>query len=260
MRTHGITIGPDDAVYCTDDGNHTVRKFSTDGKLLMTLGTPNQPSDTGYNGSNLDTITHAGPPFNRPTNLAVAPNGELYISDGYGNARVHRYSPDGDLLQSWGEPGAGPGQFNLPHGIAVDRAGRVFVADRENDRIQIFSPDGEFLDQWTDVQRPTQIVIDAEGRLYVSELWWHVGQKSYRHGAIHQELPGRLSILDADGRVISRWGGAEACAPGNFVAPHGLCVDSRGDIYVAEVAWTFAVSRDLAPPDCHTFQKFARRG
>jgi DNA-binding beta-propeller fold protein YncE len=257
LRTHGITVGPDDMLYCTDDGNHTVRKFTPDGQLLLTLGTSGVASDTGYVHGDLNSIAHGGPPFNRPTNLAVAPNGELYVSDGYGNARVHRFSASGELVQSWGQPGIEPGQFHLPHGIAVDRNGRVLVADRENDRVQVFSPEGEFLTIWTDVQRPTQIFIDREDRLYVSELWWHVGQFSYAHGEIEQARPGRVSVLDLDGNVLARWGNADACAPGSFVAPHGLCVDSHGDVYVAEVTWTFAVSRGLAPPDCHTLQKFA---
>src|SRR5262249_5651506 len=160
-----------------DDGNHTVRKFTPQGELLLTLGTAGVPSDTGYVGPQpgisgstlLGTIKRGGPPFNCPTNLAFAPNGEFYVSDGYGNARVHRFTPDGTLLQSWGEPGAEPGQFNLPHGIAVHPDQRVFVADRENDRIQIFSPDGGFLDQWLDVQRPTQLLIGADGVVHVAE-------------------------------------------------------------------------------------------
>jgi DNA-binding beta-propeller fold protein YncE len=258
-RTHGITIGPDDMLYCTDDGDHTVRKFTLDGELLLTLGTSGVPSDTGYIHGDLNSITHGGPPFNRPTNLAVAPNGDLYVSDGYGNARVHRFSADGRSLRSWGEPGMEPGQFHLPHGIAVDRDGRVLVADRENDRIQIFGPDGEFIGLWTDVQRPTQLFIDNDDRIFVSELWWHVGQFSYALGKIDQARPGRVSVLDGQGNVLTRWWSEDACASGSFVAPHGLCVDSRGDLYVAEVTWTFAVSRGLAPSDCHTLQKFARQ-
>jgi DNA-binding beta-propeller fold protein YncE len=259
LRTHGITVGPDDLLYCTDDGDHTVRKFTPDGQLLLTLGTSGVASDTGYVHGDLNSITHGGPPFNRPTNLAVAPNGELYVSDGYGNARIHRFTASGELVQSWGQPGIEPGQFHLPHGIAVDRDGRVLVADRENDRVQVFSPEGEFLAMWSDVQRPTQIIIDPEDRLYVSELWWHAGQYSYAHGKIEQSRPGRVSVFDRDGNVLARWGGPDACAPGSFVAPHGLSVDSHGDVYVAEVTWTFAVSRGLAPPDCHTLQKFARK-
>ena len=258
-RTHGITIGPDDAVYCSDDGNHTVRKFTPDGKLLLTMGTPNVPSDTGYDGSNLATITRGGPPFNRPTNLAVGQNGNLYVSDGYGNARVHQFNATGELIRSWGEPGTGPGQFNLPHGIAVDGDGRVLVADRENDRIQFFSPDGEYLDQWTHVQRPTNIAIDGDGRFYVSELWWRVGMHSYAQGEIGENQPGRVSVLAPDGTVLARWGGSDPCAPGSFCAPHDICVDSRGDLYVAEVTHTFAGRLGLVPPDCHTLQKFGRQ-
>jgi DNA-binding beta-propeller fold protein YncE len=258
-RTHGITVGPDDMVYCTDDGNHTVRKFTPDGKLLMTLGTLNTPSDTGYDGKDYMTIARPGGPFNRPTNLAVGPRGDLYVSDGYGNCRVHRFSPTGALERSWGVPGTGPGQFYLPHGIAVAADGRVFVCDRESDRIQIFSPDGEYLTEWTDTQRPTHLVFDAHGRAYVSELWWHRGQTSRRHGAIQDPRYGRVSVYDEHGRVLARWGSADACAPGSFAAPHGLAVDSRGDVYVSEVTWTFAVSRGLAPAGCHTFQKFAPR-
>ncbi len=258
-RTHGITVGPDQMLYCTDDGNHTVRKFTPDGKLLMTLGTLNTPSETGYDGQNTLTVTRAAGPFNRPTNLAVGPKGDLYVSDGYGNCRVHRFSPTGELKRSWGVPGGGPGQFYLPHGIAVAADGRVFVCDRENDRIQIFDPDGEYLTEWSDTQRPTHLVFDARGRAYVSELWWHTGQTSGRHGRIEEARPGRVSVYDEEGRALVRWGSPEACAPGNFAAPHGLAVDSRGDLYVSEVTWTFAVSRGRAPEGCHTFQKFAVR-
>jgi DNA-binding beta-propeller fold protein YncE len=256
-RTHGITVGPDQTLYCTDDGNHTIRKFTRDGKLLLTLGIMHTPSDTGYDGKNTLTVARPGAPFNRPTNLAVAPNGDLYVSDGYGNCRVHRFSPSGELKRSWGTPGGGPGEFYLPHGIGVAADSRVFVCDRENDRIQIFSPDGDYLTEWTDTQRPTHIVFDAQGRAFVSELWWHKGQVSGRHGAIHEARHGRVSVYDRDGKVLARWGSADACAPGSFAAPHGLAVDSGGDVYVSEVTWTFAVSRGHAPAGCHTFQKFA---
>jgi DNA-binding beta-propeller fold protein YncE len=258
-RTHGITVAPDETLYCTDDGNHTIRRFTPDGKLLMTLGTMNTPSDTGYDGKNTLTVKRPGGPFNRPTNLAIGPKGDLYVSDGYGNCRVHRFSPTGELKHSWGVPGGGPGEFYLPHGIAVDANGRVFVCDRENDRIQIFSPDGEYLTEWTDTQRPTHIVFDAAGRAHVSELWWHTGQTSGRHGLIHEARYGRVSVYGKEGQVLARWGSADACAPGSFAAPHGLAVDSRGDVYVSEVTWTFAVSRGHAPETCHTFQKFALR-
>lgn len=260
QRTHGITIGPDDYVYTVDDGDHTVRKFAPDGKQLMVIGTPGIPSETGYDKKiGLSSINCGGPPFNRPTNVAIAPDGDLYVTDGYGNARVHRFSPEGDLIQSWGEPGTGHGQFNLPHGIAIVQDGRVLVADRENDRIQLFSPDGQYLEQWTHVQRPTDISIDKEGLIYVSSLWWKVGQKSYVHGPIKHDLPGHISVLDQNGNLLLRWISADRCAPGNFLAPHCLAVDSQGSLYVGEVTYTFGVSKGLAPIDCHTLQKFSRK-
>ena len=118
-RPHGITIGPDDAVYITDDLDHTVKKFTPDGTLLLTFGKSGGPSDTGATSQDFRTIRRAGPPFHYPTNVALAADGSLYIADGYGNARVHKFSADGRHLSSWGEPGAGPGQFRVPHGIAV---------------------------------------------------------------------------------------------------------------------------------------------
>jgi hypothetical protein len=256
-RTHGIYVAPNGTIFCTDDGQHTVRQFTPDGRLLMTMGTLNTPSDTGYNGKDLDTITHGGAPFNRPTNVAIGPKGDIYISDGYGNARVHVFSQKGELKRSWGEPGSGPGQFHLPHGIAVAADGRVFVCDREADRIQIFSPDGEYLSEWTDTQRPTHLCFDAEGRVYVTELAWHEGDKSYSLGPITKYRHARMSVFDKDGKVLARWGTPQAEAPGSFAAPHGLAIDSKNDLYVSEVTWTFAVSRGRASEDCHTFQKFA---
>jgi DNA-binding beta-propeller fold protein YncE len=263
-RTHCIRFGPDGAVYTVDDGDHTVRKFTPDGKQLMMLGTPGVASDTGYDPKikdpfdRLASITHGGPPFNRPTGVAIAPNGELYVCDGYGNARVHRFSADGTFIQSWGEPGTKPGQFNLPHDIWLAPDGRVFVADRENDRIQIFSPTGQFLDQWTHVQRPTGLCM-RDGLMYVSELWWVPGQRSFRLGKIEKDMPGRVSVLDMSGKVLAQFGHeGEKTAPGSFIAPHGICADSRGDLYVAEVTDTFAATRGLVPVGSHTFQKFAR--
>jgi len=260
-RTHGISVGPDQSLYCTDDGNHTVRKFTPKGKLLMTLGTLDKPADTGYDGKDYMTITKPADGFNRPTNLAVGPKGDLYVSDGYGNCRVHQFGPNGERKRSWGVPGTGPGQFYLPHGIAAAADGRIFVCDRENDRIQIFSPDGEYLAEWTDTQRPTHLVFDAQGRAYVSELWWHKGDRAPRQGrTINDPLYGRVSVFDKDGRLLTRWGTPEATAAGSFAAPHGIAVDSRGDIYVAEVTWTFAESRGRVPAGTHTFQKFTPKG
>jgi DNA-binding beta-propeller fold protein YncE len=266
-RTHCLRFAPDGSLFTVDDGDHTVRKFTPDGKLIMMLGRPGVASDTGYNKSywGRDTyegcrsITHGGDPFNKPTGVAIAPNGDIYVSDGYANARIHRFSADGQLIQSWGEPGTEPGHFNLPHGVWVARDGRVLVADRENERIQVFTSDGKFIAQWTDVQRPTDVVVDQDGLVYVSELGWRRGDRTFTRGQVGETVPGRMSIFDLEGRLQSRWGGLDMLAPGNFVAPHSMCIDSHKDVYVAEVAYSFAGNKGLVPSDCHTFQKFARR-
>jgi DNA-binding beta-propeller fold protein YncE len=258
-RTHGLTVAPDDTIWCVDDGSHRVQKFSPEGKLLLELEAAGRPApESGYDGRTLESITRGGPPFNRPTNLAVAPSGELYVSDGYGNCRVHRYSAEGKLIQSWGEPGRGPGQFILPHGIWVAADGRVLVADRENDRIQVFSPGGEYLTEWAAL-RPTDLCVDGDGLVYVSELGRRPGPRPCGLGEA-PEQPGRVSVLDQGGNVVARFGASETerCAPGNFVAPHCIAVDSKGGVYVGEVTYTIGVRPGLVSADCHTVQKFER--
>src|SRR5262245_24411230 len=200
-RAHGIHVGPDDSVYLTDDLDHTVRKFTPEGELLLTLGTRGQPSDTGIDGIDYRTIRRAGPPFHRPTNLAVAPSGDLLVTDGYGNARVHRFAPDGRLLASWGGPGDGPGQFNLPHGIALDRDGRVYVADRENSRVQVFTGNGELLAAWTGVARPMEVFLDADQNVFVAEVGFRAGLFPWTDPG-PSPVGARLSVFDRDGRLL----------------------------------------------------------
>jgi DNA-binding beta-propeller fold protein YncE len=168
------------------------------------------------------------------------------------------------LLTSWGEVGVGPGEFHLPHGIAVGPDDRVYVCDRENDRIQVFDPDGRYLTEWTDVQRPCHLAIDPGGYCYVAELWRPKGKGSFTHGFMREDHPGRVSIFDPDGAVVARWGASTVSrtAPGNFIAPHGIAVDSRGDLYVCEVSYTFGTRQngvDPAEAAAHQLQKFSRR-
>jgi streptogramin lyase len=136
-RPHGVHMGQDDTIWLTDDGDHTVRKCTLDGKVLMTLGIPGEPKPF-----------MSGEPFHRCTHTALSPQGDLYVSDGYGNARIHKYTPHGKLVMSWGEPGTDPGQFNIPHNICCDHDGWVYVADRENHRVQVFDGNGKFETQW----------------------------------------------------------------------------------------------------------------
>ncbi|BBG05343.1 MULTISPECIES: peptidyl-alpha-hydroxyglycine alpha-amidating lyase family protein [Pseudonocardia] len=253
---HGLTVGPDGSVYCVDAGDHTVRRFTPTGELLAVIGTAGTPSDTGYTSDrpvrvhSVERVRYPGDPFNRCTALAVAPNGELYVADGYGNCRVHRFTADGELIGSWGSVGTGPGEFHLPHGIDIGPDARVYVADRENDRIQIFSPDGEFLEQWTDLQRPCDLVVGRDGTVSVVELWRPAGTRSFVHGEVTEDLPSRLSVLDAQGRPQTR-------GHGSFIAPHGIARDSTGALYVAEVTHSFAIATGRVGPE-YADQLFTR--
>jgi DNA-binding beta-propeller fold protein YncE len=243
-RAHGITIGPDGSVWLTDDGNHTVRQFTPDGKLLLTIGDPDRPAPA-----------HGGRPFNRPTHVAICPRtGDLYISDGYGNSRVHKYDPKGRLLLSWGEPGTDPGCFNIPHNIATDAEGLVYVADRENHRLQIFDGRGRYQDQVNNLHRPCGLFADRRngGRLYVGELPSHLPVN-----AAVPWLGARVSILTLEGKLVGRFGGRFAGeAPGEFVAPHGVTVDSHGAVYVAEVSYTAKGRHENPPREIRSLQKF----
>jgi DNA-binding beta-propeller fold protein YncE len=212
---HGICIGPDDMVYLTDRGPQLVMKFTNDGRHLFTIGDRYKHSDTGYTDES-PTVKQAAGPFHHPTNVGLRPNGEFFVSDGYRNARVHKFATDGTLITSWGEPGEGPGQFNLVHHV-IEHKDKVYVCDRANNRIQIFTPEGKWLETWPGFERPCKIYIDNEDTLYVAEL-----------GA-------RVSILDAQGNVLWRWGGEPSDEPGHLRAPHGIYLDSQGGMYVSEV-------------------------
>ena len=253
-NAHGIHIGPDDRIYAADNFDHTVRIFSPDGTLLDTLGEKDQPSDTGFVPGQTP-VQYGGEPFNRVTNVALDSAGDLYIADGYGNARVHKFSTDGEHLFSWGEPGSGPGEFRLPHAIAIDEDDRVLVADRENCRIQVFSPKGEYLTEWTGISRPDDLFIDeAAGIMYVAELGgWAAGADIPPHAP-----PASVCLIDLDGTLISRFGSGDPVRSGNFFAPHGIWADSKGDLYVAEVIVSYARNRGLVPLDCAALQKFQR--
>ncbi len=248
-------------LYCVDNGDHTVRKCSLDGRVLFTLGTPGVPSETGKGEGGWDAI-RGGPPFNGPTNAALSshpsdlgspdPSGDLYVTDGYGNCRVHRFAPDGTLKQSWGAAGGGPGQFRLPHGICIGPDGTIYAGDRQNSRVQRFSPSGDYLGEWSDVRRPDDLYY-RDGVFYVAEL-------GYPDERVKTDgLGARVTIRNASGAILSAWGDAgDPCAPGHCAAPHGIAVDSEGSLYLGEVTYTARVRRGLVPPTCHVFQKFVR--
>lgn len=225
-RPHGIYETRDGAIFGVDDKDHAVYRFDKDMRLVQTLGTKGQPSDTGSSGKYTE-VTHGGPPFNRPTRICEDGDGNLYVTDGYGNARVHKFSREGALIKSWGEPGTAPGQFNLPHGIGIDRNGILYVADRQNHRIQRFTTEGAFIDEWTGLHRPSDIWIDRDGIIFVPEC---------KRTSEFDDSPSRVSIFDDQGRLLARLERETTYDPelGSRCA-HGVATDSRGDLYVTEV-------------------------
>ena len=175
----------------------------------------------------------------------------------YHRRRRHKFTSNGDYLTSWGEPGDGPGEFNLPHAIAVDKNDRVYVADRENSRIQVFDLQGNYITEWGHVLRPDDLYIDAEENLYVAELGERAGKGP--NVKIEPHAPhARVSVLSLEGEVITQFGGDVPTDPGSFFAPHGIWADSQGDLYVGEVTYSGGGRFGLVPLDCHSLQKFVR--
>ncbi|MEK7214652.1 MAG: peptidyl-alpha-hydroxyglycine alpha-amidating lyase family protein, partial [Chloroflexota bacterium] len=203
---HSIYIDAQDRVYLVDRGAHAIHRFGPNWELQLTIGTPGTASGK-----------QSGDPFNLPACVAVAANGEILVADGYGNSRVHKYSPEGRLVRSWGSQGSGPGEFDLPHGIWVDAQQRVWVTEKQGHRLQRFTLDGEYIDTWTGFSKPNAVWVGQDGVSYFAEQ---------NH---------RVSVLSPDGEVLSRWGEDHPEEPGQFIAPHGVWVDSQGDLYVAEV-------------------------
>jgi len=212
---HVIRAARDGNLWLVDRDHGQMMLFTPEGELLRTIGTRGARSDTGiapddFRSDAWRDVKRGAGPFNMPTDIDVAPNGDMFVTDGYGNARVHKFSPNGSLLHSWGEPGKAPGEFNLPHGVWIDRRGRVLIADRENDRVQVFDQQGALLGVWpTELIGPAIIYVDDEDIVYIVE-----------HNS------GMVSVLTLDGERLARWGDP------SFKSCHGIWGDSHGDIYV----------------------------
>ncbi len=214
LLPHGLFVDHRGHVWLTDVGRHQVFEYRADGTLLRTWG---------ENGVGGDGRAH----FNKPTDVAVLADGSFYVSDGYVNSRVVKFSADGRYQFEWGKKGGGPGEFVIPHGIAIDATGKVYVADRQNDRIQIFTPDGKFLAQWKNPAfgRPYGLRIGIDGLVYVAD------------GGEQPKAPphrSKVTVLTLEGKVVTsfgRWGNFD----GQFQMAHDLGLASDGSIYVGDI-------------------------
>ena len=223
---HGVWISAADEIFLIDAGGHTVTKHAPTGEVLLTLGTKGQ---TGAPGA----------PFNLPTHAVLAPNGDIVVSDGYGQNRIHRFSARGEHILSFGSgdvvhhvanagpPSTGPGEFNVPHDVVVNRDSQLIVSDRENNRLQFFTLDGEYIKMFA-ATRPNKVQIDPDGVL-------HIGGSA------------GVEVLTQDGARLGSWG-ERGDGPGQFVrgSIHGLWLDAEGSIYTAEAGFN------------NRLQKFAR--
>ncbi len=203
-KPHGLRIDSNDNIWITDIVTHVVLKLSPAGKVMLVLGRKDRAGET-------DML------FNQPTDIAIAPNGEIFVTDGYGNSRVVKFDQNGNYVKTWGKKGSAPGQFNLPHSIVLDSEGLLYVADRENKRIQIFDTDGNFIKEWSHVGAPWGLFIDKDKYIYMTDGYTN-----------------RLLKMDLNGKVLGEFG-APGKSVGQFFYAHGVAVTNRGEILVTEI-------------------------
>ena len=222
---HHIRRDHEGNVWLADYGDHVILKCSPEGKVLMVLGTKGEPGDDESH-------------FNRPTDMAVTLAGDIFVSDGYDNARVVHFDKDGHFVKSWGTLGARPGQFSVVHAIALDSKGRLYVADRNNVRVQVFDQSGKLLDQWRNLIVPWGLWITEQDEIWVcgsSPMQWRKADRMVG-------IPPKDQILmkfDTTGRVLALWSVPQSARgqqkPGELRAVHAIAADSRGNLYVGDV-------------------------
>ncbi len=221
---HGLTVDPDDNIWVTDNISHLVSKFSHEGKPLMTLGVKGVAGQDGKH-------------FNKPTDVAVAPNGDIYVTDGYGNSRVAKFDKNGKFLLEWGQKGKGDGEFQTPHAVALDDDGKVYIADRENVRLQVFDGNGKFLKAWKSPELGRPWGVDFhDGHLFIAD-GGDLG--------IDPPVRNRALKLDLDGNILTKWGSFGG-QDGQFYWAHHISVGANNDVYVVDVNSGMRVQKFVA--------------
>lgn len=218
---HGLSVDHEDNIWVTDVALHQVFKLSPEGELLMALGERGKAGDDARR-------------FDMPTDAAVARNGDIYVSDGYGNSRIAKFSPDGEFLFDWGIKGQAPGEFDVPHGIALDAKQRVYVADRGNKRVQVFDRDGAFLTEWQSdaLGRPWALSLGPDNLIYAVD-GGNLSQEAERGHAVQMNL---------QGEILAKWG-SRGQGEGQFMSAHDLALDAEGSVYVADVFFGMRIQK-----------------
>jgi len=214
LMPHGLNIDQYNHVWVTDCALHQVMEFTHDGKLLRQFGIAKEPGDDSSH-------------FNLPTDIAFTPTGDFYVSDGYGNSRVVKFSREGKYLLEWGRHGKGPGEFDIPHGITVGANGRVYVADRENNRVQVFDSGGKFIAQWADDSYGRLCAITNAGEHLIA-----VDDKVTAMALVH--LGSDVLEFDEAGKLLNRFG-RSGDYDGHKCWYHDVVTDKEGNIYVADI-------------------------
>lgn len=224
IRPHQVRVDASGHIWLVDAGLHIVRKYDSKGKVLLTLGTPGK---SGVDDSH----------FDQPTDVAIAPSGEIFVSDGYGNARVVKFDAQGRFVKAWGKKGTAPGEFDLPHSIAIDSEGLLYVADRSNGRVQIFDTDGNFQAEWAGKMMPWHIVITPADEIYVCGSSF-MPKPLLSIPGIPRGIPPRdqiVTVFDRSGRETNRWAFPIGRKPGNLEWVHAMAVDAAGNLFLGDI-------------------------
>lgn len=224
-RAHHIRFDHEGNVWLSDVGHHVIRKYTPEGKLLLTLGTPDAPGADE---------TH----MNQPSDMAIAAGGDIFVSDGYGNNRIVHFDRSGKFVKAWGKLGTKPGEFSLPHAIAIDSKGQLYVADRNNVRVQVFDQSGKFLAEWRNVIVPWGLWVTQSDEIWVcgsSPMAW-------KKDEVMLGMPPRDQVFmkfDTAGKLLQLWtvpkGTDGQEKPGELNWVHAIAVDSKGNIYAGDI-------------------------